>query len=260
MFSRFAELPAHMIGMTDTRVSAGVPTGGQYTAQNRTDSGVTLDSAGPRAVITVQRQTWEGDDAVSFGRPLSIDVTDIVTGLTPEVRAALSDKATTTDELYLAAQRVGITPVWDDPFHVDADEAIRDYFYETAVAYAAAHQCSGVEEPHVQVEMVVIELQDLARADIAADERRFELGLHATTIRVKEAFPTAARVGLDDDNEGVGSPFFVVSRIVDADGAELYARESKMDVASEKLSEFAPYLDRCLYRLDRFNGVYSFAV
>lgn len=100
---------------------------------------------------------------------------------------------------------------------------------------------------------------DMVRGQIVSGQRKAELGhalmyawgLQGMTEVARTAHPAAATVELVDINDDGGSPYFLVGRILDADGVELWSADTATDTLQDDLAEFSPYLDRDVPDSDR---------
>lgn len=89
-------------------------------------------------------------------------------------------------------------------------------------------------------------------ADIAADLRyqaetlEFLVAKQELTERIKTKFPTATELNLEDHNfDGVGSPFWQASKVLDADDNVIWDAQTAEDVEyTDELNNYAPTLDR----------------
>jgi len=111
------------------RQPAGVPTGGQFATGTRTEAAVQLAAVppAPPVLLTVPLQEWVGDTAYPVDDQFRVDVTDLVSRLTPEQVAALKDDDDTADDLFLRAIDEGLTEHHNGPFSVQVEASLLEH-------------------------------------------------------------------------------------------------------------------------------------
>lgn len=97
------------------------------TASRSTVTDVPVDRAAPRIMLTVQLQEWVGDTAYPVDDQFQVDVTDLVSRLTPEQVAALKDDDDTADDLFLRAIDEGLTEHHNGPFSVQVEASLLEH-------------------------------------------------------------------------------------------------------------------------------------
>jgi hypothetical protein len=97
------------------------------TASRSTVTDVPVDRAAPRIMLTVQLQEWVGDTAYPVDDQFQVDVTDLVSRLTPEQVAALKDDDDTADDLFLRAVDEGLTEHHNGPFSVQVEASLLEH-------------------------------------------------------------------------------------------------------------------------------------
>ncbi len=104
-------------------------------------------------------------------------------------------------------------------------------------------------EAAVELEAFKAKAANTTLADISSlkddiDKVEFVAAVEEATRTVKEQFPTAAELELEDVNDGPGSPYWVPKSIADADGKTLWASFDMEDEVYMSLEETTPVLDR----------------
>ena len=87
-------------------------------------------------------------------------------------------------------------------------------------------------------------LADISSLKDDIDKVEFVAAVEEATNIVKEQFPTAAELELENVNDGEGSPYWVPKRIADADGNTLWGSYDMEDEVYISLEETTPVLDR----------------
>jgi hypothetical protein len=118
-------------------------------------------------------------------------------------------------------------------------------------ARATSGQFGAQHRPDAAVELAAFKekaanttLADIASLKDDIDKVEFAAAVEDATRIVKEQFPTAAELELDDINDGPGSPYWAPKRLADANGNTLWASDDMDDPVYISLEETTPALDR----------------
>ncbi|WIE81226.1 hypothetical protein [Curtobacterium sp. MCSS17_016] len=126
-----------------------------------------------------------------------------------------------------------------------AAAAARESARDTSGKFGEQHRSeAAVELAAFKAKAANTTLADISSLKDDIDKVEFVAAVEDATNIVKEQFPSAAELELDDTNDGPGSPYWAPKRIADADGNTLWASDDMDDPVYISLEETTPVLDR----------------
>jgi hypothetical protein len=126
-----------------------------------------------------------------------------------------------------------------------AASAARESARTTTGQFGEQHRPdAAVELAAFKVKAANTTLADISSLKDDIDKVEFVAAVEDATNIVKEQFPTAAELELENINDGPGSPYWAPKRIADSDGNTLWESDDMEDEVYMSLEETTPVLDR----------------
>lgn len=234
------------------RVSAGVPTGGEFAARARPDG---LAEIGEPKYMTVVREALdEVEQKVVHAQRLIAaqaireKLRDVYPGaghalftVRPDGSVVMSGVISATGNEIPPRNHLGasITP----ELGTIGNQAIT-YLGGDRAAHDSLTETHRFLMPLADDDIETRRAEFNAVAAVLPDEHLPTVAREALRMEVRAKFPKAATISVVDENDSGGAPYYVVSSILDASGEELWSFTEDEECFTDTLSTWSPLLDR----------------